>query len=74
MATLDTRREQIFPKFSPEEIDRLQRFGEERSYSPNTPLFVAGEISPGMFVLIEGIVEIDRHDPLGPLAPESFAE
>lgn len=69
MATLDTRREQIFPKFSPEEIDRLQRFGEERSYSPNTPLFVAGEISPGMFVLIEGIVEIDRHDPLGPLAP-----
>lgn len=69
MATLETRREQIFPKFSLEEIDRLRRFGEERRYNADTPLFVTGEISPGMFVIINGTVEVDRHDSLGSLAP-----
>jgi thioredoxin reductase (NADPH) len=69
MTTLDTRREQVLPKLSAEEINRLRRFGEERRYSANTPLFVTGEISPGMFVIIDGIVEVDRHDPLGQLAP-----
>jgi hypothetical protein len=28
MSTIDTRREQMFPKLEPREIDRLRRFGE----------------------------------------------
>ena len=33
MSTIDTRREQMFPKLQPREIDRLRRFGEVRRYS-----------------------------------------
>ena len=28
MSTIDTRREQMFPKLEPREIDRLRRFGK----------------------------------------------
>ena len=54
MSTLDQRRDQMFPKLRPEEIDRLRRFGEIRRYAPGELLFVTGEPSPGMFVLIAG--------------------
>jgi thioredoxin reductase (NADPH) len=30
MSTIDTRREQMFPKLEPGEIDRLRRFGQVR--------------------------------------------
>ena len=33
MSTIDTRREQMFPKLEPREIDRLRRFGDVRRYS-----------------------------------------
>ena len=32
MSTIDTRRDQMFPKLRPEEIERLRRFGEVRRY------------------------------------------
>jgi hypothetical protein len=54
MSTLEQRRDQMFPKLRPEEIDRLRRFGEIRRYAPGELLFVTGEPSPGMFVLIAG--------------------
>ena len=54
MSTIDTRREQMFPKLEPREIDRLRRFGTVRRYAPGEALFVTGEIVPGMFVLIKG--------------------
>src|SRR5689334_21439775 len=68
-STLEARREQMFPKFSPAEIDRLRGFGEAGRYAAGEPLFVTGEIAPGMFVLKSGSVEVRRHDPLGHLAP-----
>jgi thioredoxin reductase (NADPH) len=67
--TIDTRREQMFPKLSPAEIDRIRRFAKMRSFKAGEPLFVTGEIPPGMFVLIDGSVEVTRRDPLGHLAP-----
>ena len=48
MSTIDTRREQMFPKLEPREIDRLRRFGEIRRYAAGEALFVTGEIAPGM--------------------------
>ena len=54
MSTIDTRREQMFPKLEPREIDRLRRFGDVRRYSAGEALFVTGEIAPGMVVLIKG--------------------
>src|SRR6202047_4072628 len=69
MSTIDTRREQMFPKLEPLEIDRLRRFGEVRRYGAGEALFVTGEIAPGMSVLIKGSVRVTRRDPLGHSAP-----
>jgi thioredoxin reductase (NADPH) len=69
MSTIDTRREQMFPKLEPREIDRLRRFGDVRRYSTGEALFVTGEIAPGMVVLIKGSVRVTRRDPLGHHAP-----
>jgi hypothetical protein len=49
--TIDTRNEQMFPKLTPHEIDRLRRFGEVRRYAAGEALFVTGDLSPGMYVL-----------------------
>src|SRR5580692_11538083 len=64
MSTIDTRREQMFPKLEPREIDRLRRFGDVRRYSAGEALFVTGEIAHGMVVLIKGSVRVTRRDPL----------
>ena len=69
MSTIDTRREQMFPKLMPHEIDRLRRFGEVRHYTAGEALFVTGDIAPGMYVLIKGSVRVTRRDPLGHSAP-----
>ena len=69
MSTIDTRREQMFPKLEQREIDRLRRFGEVRRYAAGEALFVTGEIAPGMFVLIKGSVRATRRDPFGHSAP-----
>jgi thioredoxin reductase (NADPH) len=69
MATIDNRNEQMFPKLTPNEIDRLRRFGEVRHYAPSEALFVTGRVAPGMYVLIKGSVRVIRRDPLGHSAP-----
>ena len=71
MSTIDTRREQMFPKLDPREIDPLRRFGLVRRYAAGEALFVTGEAAPGMFVLIKGSVRVTRRDPLGHSAPIS---
>jgi thioredoxin reductase (NADPH) len=69
MSTIDTRREQMFPKLQPREVDRLRRFGEVRRYAAGEALFMTGEIAPGMYVLIKGSVRVTRRDPLGHSVP-----
>jgi thioredoxin reductase (NADPH) len=63
------RRDQMFPKLAPGEIDRLRRFGTLRRYPQGAPLFVTGEVAPGMFVLVSGTAKVERRDPLGHMAP-----
>src|SRR5262245_32357686 len=48
--------DQMFPSLSPEEIDRLRRFGAIRRYAAPEPLFTAGDVTSGMFVVISGAV------------------
>jgi thioredoxin reductase (NADPH) len=69
MSVIDTRRDRMFPKLSPAEIGRLRRFGREQHCAAGNALFVTGDSSPGMFILVSGSVEVRRHDPLGHLAP-----
>ena len=63
MSTIDPSDEHVFPKLTPQEIDRLRRFGEVRRYVPGDALFVTGDVAPGMYVLIKGFGP--RH-PTGP--------
>jgi thioredoxin reductase (NADPH) len=69
MSMIDPRDEHVFPKLTPQEIDRLRRFGEVRRYAPGDALFVTGDVAPGMYVLIKGSVRVTRRDPLGHAAP-----
>ncbi|MEA2980994.1 MAG: thioredoxin reductase [Alphaproteobacteria bacterium] len=69
MATTDSRREQMFPKLTPQEIDRIRRFGTIQRYAKGALLFKTGEVSPGMFVLISGEVAVCWRDGLGHVQP-----
>jgi thioredoxin reductase (NADPH) len=69
MATIDSRREQMFPKLNPVEINRIRRFGKVQRYTKGANLFKTGEVSPGMFVLISGKVAVSWRDGLGHVVP-----
>jgi thioredoxin reductase (NADPH) len=69
MATIDSRREQMFPKLTPQEIDRIRRFGTVQRYAKGALLLKTGDVSPGMFVLISGEVAVSWRDGLGHIQP-----
>jgi thioredoxin reductase (NADPH) len=62
---MDTRRPQMFPVLEPAEIERLCRFGQARSYPAGAALAKTGEVSPGLIIILQGRVDITRHDQLG---------
>ena len=64
-STLSRRREQMFPRLTGAEIQRLNRFGEHRSYPDGAALFVAGQTGPGMFVVLSGTVVVTDSDEMG---------
>jgi thioredoxin reductase (NADPH) len=63
------RHEQTFPALTGEEIARMRRFGDARTYKHGEPLFEAGKRGPGMFVVLAGHVAITQRDGLGHITP-----
>ena len=63
------RYEETFPALTTQEIDRLRRYGSLRKYSDGEKLIEAGKISPGMFVVLKGVVALTQRDGLGHLSP-----
>src|SRR6201995_4468841 len=63
------RLEQTFLPLTPNEIERMRRFGELRSYTDGEALFETGKVGPGMFVLLQGHVTITQRDGLGHVTP-----
>ena len=61
-STLDTRRDQMFPRLEAAEIDRLRRFGTGVGFPDGAAVLRAGEAAVGMYVLLEGTVVVTRHD------------
>jgi len=59
------RFEQTFPELTPQEIDRMRRFGEIRTYKNGERLFETGKPGRGMFVVLSGHVAITQRDGLG---------
>src|ERR1700731_3554894 len=68
-AAVFPRLEQTFPTLTPQEIARMRRFGEIRTYKDGERLFEAGKPGPGMLVLLSGHVAIAQRDGLGHVTP-----
>ncbi len=59
-STLEARREQMFPTMGQADIDRLRRFGESKLYKKGEYLLRAGEVAPGLIVVLSGKVQITQ--------------
>ena len=76
---IEIRREQAFPTLEKPEMERLCRFGEKRSYGAGEYLEKAGQVGPGMFLILSGEVVITQrddyksHEPIVTHRPGSFA-
>jgi thioredoxin reductase (NADPH) len=60
----ETRRDQIFPRLDPLDIERMRGFGTVRSFAAGEALATAGRISSGLMVILAGQVEVAQHDHL----------
>ncbi len=54
------RRAQILPRLEPAEIDRSRRFGEAKSYASGERVVKAGEVAPGLIVILLGEVQVTQ--------------
>jgi thioredoxin reductase (NADPH) len=61
---LAQRRDQIFPKLGAADVERIRRFGEVRSFAAGEQLETAGQVGPGLLVVLGGSVRVTRHDHL----------
>ena len=57
-----TRGAQMFPRLTDEEVARLCRFGEPRSYRAGEMLVRVGEVGPGLMLILSGKVEVTRQE------------
>jgi thioredoxin reductase (NADPH) len=64
-STLATRRHQVFPVLDAQEVQRVTRFGEQRTFEPGESLATAGRRSEGVMVILGGNVRVSRKDLVG---------
>lgn len=67
--SLDGRREQMFPRLTCAEIERLRRFGQCQPFTAGEMLVRAGEEGHGLTVLLSGKIEVLQHDETGRRIP-----
>jgi len=60
-----TRRAQAFPTLTPDEIDRLRRFAQPRRYTDGDRIYETGKTSPGMLVILSGLMRVTGRDGHG---------
>jgi thioredoxin reductase (NADPH) len=77
-ATYAARRDQMFPTLPPDDIARMRRFGEAATFAAGERIVRAGEVAPGLIVVVSGQVEIsqdggDRRETIVVHGPGSFA-
>jgi thioredoxin reductase (NADPH) len=61
-AFLDERGPQMFPALTPEEVERLRRFGEPHRYAKGEWVARAGEPAEGLLIFLSGEVEVTQND------------
>ena len=62
---IERRRDQMFPALEPIDIERMHRFGDVRTFASGEALATAGEVSPGLMVILSGRVDVSQHDRSG---------
>jgi thioredoxin reductase (NADPH) len=62
---VEQRRDQIFPKLDPLDMERVRRFGDVRSFAAGERLMTAGQVSRGLLVILAGRVAVTAHDHFG---------
>jgi len=55
----------MFPALNADEIDRLCRFGEPRSYAAGEAVVQVGEVGPGLALVLEGEIAATQRDQTG---------
>ena len=61
----ERRRDQMLPELDSLEIERMRRFGETRNFAKDDVILTAGQVGPGLVVILSGEVDIVRHETLG---------
>ncbi|MFD1981922.1 FAD-dependent oxidoreductase [Mesorhizobium newzealandense] len=59
------RRDQAFPTLGEVDIDRMRRFGEASFYAAGEHIVTAGDVAPGLIVVLSGKVDITQDGGLG---------
>ena len=54
------RREQMFPRLTAAQLERIAPFGEQRATHAGEVLFEQGDPTPSFYVILEGSVEVSR--------------
>jgi thioredoxin reductase (NADPH) len=62
---IDSRGHQMFPVLEPHDAERLRRFGEPRHYPAGAVVVKAGEISPGLALVVKGRLIVTQGGQFG---------
>jgi thioredoxin reductase (NADPH) len=62
---IELRRDQMFPALEPIDIERMRRFGEVRAFATGEALATAGQVAPGLMVILSGKVDVTQGDHSG---------
>jgi thioredoxin reductase (NADPH) len=57
---IEARREQMFPVLDARDIGHLKRFGEIRHYEIGASVMKAGEVAPGLILILSGKVQVSQ--------------
>ncbi len=57
---LSARRDQMFPTMAQADIERLRRFGEAKSFKARERVVTAGQVAPGLIVILCGKLEVTQ--------------
>ncbi|MEN7529064.1 FAD-dependent oxidoreductase [Cupriavidus sp. DL-D2] len=68
-STMTSRREQMYPRITEAEIERMMRFGTPHTYETGVHLQTTGVRTPGMFLILRGVVAIIQRDGMGNTRP-----
>jgi len=60
-----TRGKQMFPTLTPEQMDRLSGFGEQRVFPAGAPVARAGERGGGLLLVLSGQIDVTQADEFG---------